>query len=157
MDPTKPGPQEPPNEPLGGNQPSGHNTFDPNSVYRQGKYGYHSTFRGKIVAKRPRHYWTANDLARVSRYFARDIDKTVRTEEEAFNLFDFILQTLIHILNGVDVLRGFVGGNPLRADALGNIKSVIEWLQANKAWEEKWRPRWEKAWKGFWEGMNGSI
>lgn len=44
-------------------------------VVRQGQYGMHRTMGGKIVYRRPRHYWNSNDLQRI-------LPKVAETEEK---------------------------------------------------------------------------
>jgi hypothetical protein len=45
-------------------------------VVRQGKYGMHRTMVGKIVHRRPRHYWNSNDLQRILPKVAEQEEKT---------------------------------------------------------------------------------
>ena len=127
------------------------NTWDDGANFRQGSYGNHVTLKGKIVYQRKRRRFTEKDIARITKNFAETIPAET-TQEEAWTIWEFLLETMQHIINGVKLLAGFDSRGNFGA-WLSFFDEILKWLKDNKAWAEEWQPRWEKAIAAFWQAM----
>jgi hypothetical protein len=95
---------------------------------RQGDYGSHCTDAGKIVYRRPRHYWTPADISRI-------VPKVAQKQEEQNAGFDWFW-TLINYLSDY-MLEKIVGLVGLSDDAASLFWSWImrNWIKlCNKIW-----------------------
>ena len=137
-------PLKPGKNPRGG----GGNQWIPMTISRQGNYGVQRTFTGKIVRRRPRHYWSENDLRRVTNATIKDIGKT--KIPDTWQWWNFLLDTTLHLLNGVGALAG-LASNPTFSGLVG----ILTWLKENQAWADTWQPRITEAWAEFWRVIYG--
>lgn len=127
----------------------GGDQWEPMRIERQGNFGVQRTFVGKVVHKRPRHYFSRADYLRISKNIVAEVEQASNGE---FDIWEFIMDTTTHLFNGVGALEGAVGQPTIQ-----NFIKIFDWFRANKAWADEWRPKTEAAFEKFWEEINGET